>query len=136
MAKTVADRARALVGTRFRAQGRDPRHGLDCVGLVLAAHGLGADLVRRDYRLRGDHLREMIAAFEPHFRRISKSRRRPGDVLLMQVAADQMHIAIATDTGFIHADAKLGAVVETPGQPAWKVRALYRRRVRRSKDNG
>ena len=30
--------ARTMVGVPFRAQGRDPRCGLDCVGLVWAAY--------------------------------------------------------------------------------------------------
>jgi cell wall-associated NlpC family hydrolase len=35
----VAAAAFALVGTPFRLRGRDPRTGLDCVGLALAAFG-------------------------------------------------------------------------------------------------
>ena len=51
MPRDYAERARALVGTRFRAQGRGVG-GLDCVGVVLATFGLPLHLVRRDYRLR------------------------------------------------------------------------------------
>jgi hypothetical protein len=55
MRTDFAERARAHVGTRFRPQGRDPRFGLDCVGLILCTFGLPADAVRKDYRLRGEH---------------------------------------------------------------------------------
>ena len=44
-----------MVGVPFRAQGRDPRYGLDCVGLVWAAYAaVGCALpAPTDYPLRG-----------------------------------------------------------------------------------
>jgi murein DD-endopeptidase / murein LD-carboxypeptidase len=123
--------ARALVGVRFRPQGRSPELGLDCVGLVLCAFALPDDLVRRDYRMRGDHGREMLAALARPFRRIARTRRRAGDVLLLKIAKDQFHLAILTITGFVHADARRGKVVESPAMPAWPVVAVFRRRVRK-----
>jgi murein DD-endopeptidase / murein LD-carboxypeptidase len=123
--------ARALVGVRFRPQGRVSELGLDCVGLVLRAFGLPDDMVRRDYRIRGDHRREMLAALAMPFRRIARTRRRCGDVLVLNVAKDQFHLAILTDAGFVHADARRGKVVETPGRPPWPVVAVFRRRARR-----
>jgi hypothetical protein len=130
MDKDYAERARALVGTSFRPQGRARELGLDCIGLVLAVFGLPADEVRRDYRLRGDHRSEMLAAFAKHFRRVSTERRRIGDVLVLQVAPEQMHLAVLTASGFVHADARRGKVVETPGMPPWSLLAVFRRRVR------
>lgn len=129
----AVDRARALVGTRFRAQGRDPRYGLDCLGLVIAAFRLGGDVGRRDYRLRGDHRGELAEGLAPWFRRVSRPRRRPGDVLLLRAAPDQIHLGIVTPAGFVHADARLGAVVETPGVGPWPLLAVYRRRVRKAR---
>ncbi|HVL29104.1 MAG TPA: NlpC/P60 family protein [Sphingomicrobium sp.] len=125
-----AGRARALVGTRFRAQGRTPSLGLDCVGLVICAFGLPERTVRRDYRLRGDHLRELLDGLAGPFRRVPPSRRRPGDVVVLQVGRDQLHLGILTDTGFVHADARLGKVVETGGVPQWPILAHFRRRRR------
>lgn len=130
MVNDAAERARALLGARFRAQGRDPALGLDCVGLVLAAHGLPADVARRDYRLRGDHRREIMSVIEDRFRRVPISQRKAGDVLLLEVARDQLHLAIASIAGFVHADARLGRVIETPDDPAWPILAVYRRRAR------
>lgn len=126
----AAERARALVGTRFRPQGRDPRYGLDCVGLVLAVNGMPHDSTRQDYRLRGDHRREILAGLDSKFRRIARTKLRPGDILLLSVAQDQIHLGIATDGSFVHADARLGLVVETPDPPPWPIQAVYRRRVR------
>ena len=132
MAIEDAARARALVGTPFRAQGRN-RRGLDCVGLALAACGLPGESVRSDYRLRGDHRTELKRELLRHFRRVSRSGRRIGDLILVAVAGDQMHVGVLTDRGFVHADARLRRVVETPGEPEWAVVGIYRRRTRRRK---
>lgn len=128
-----AERARALLGARFRAQGREAKTGLDCVGLAIVAFRLQGEPIRRDYRLRGDYRRELMAAMLKYFRRVSRRRRRPGDLLLMQIAPEQLHLAIQTPAGFVHADAGLGRVVETPGEPRWPVLAAFRRRVRRAR---
>lgn len=130
MAKIDADRALALAGTPFRAQGRGSA-GLDCVGLVLAACDLPQGMARDDYRLRGDHRREIVGALGARFRKVGFARRRVGDLLLMAVADDQFHLGVMTERGFVHADARLGQVVETPGMPRWPVIAIYRRRTRR-----
>ena len=132
MAIEDAIRARSLIGVPFRAQGRNER-GLDCVGLVLAACGLLGESARSDYRLRGDHRTELKRELLRHFRRVSRSRRRIGDLILMAVAGDQMHLSVLTDRGFVHADARLRKVVEAPGEPEWPVIGIYRRRTRRGK---
>jgi hypothetical protein len=51
-----------------------------------------------------------------------------GDVLVFKVAADQLHLGIRSDRGFIHADARLRKVVETPGRPPWDLISAYRRK--------
>jgi cell wall-associated NlpC family hydrolase len=124
-------RARAFVGTPFRAQGRSKETGVDCVGLILGVYRIAADSVRRDYRLRGDHQEKIERELELWFRRVTNRNYRRGDVLLMAVASDQLHLAIATDLGFVHADAGLGLVVETPGPPKWPVIGVYRRASRK-----
>lgn len=133
MATMDAVRARSLVGVRFRAQGRDPQRGLDCVGLALAACGLPADFGRTDYRLRGDFRTEIERVLEGLFRGVLAKQRRIGDLLLMAVAEDQLHLGVLTDGGFVHADARLRRVVETPGEPPWPVIGIYRRRTRQRK---
>lgn len=125
----IVRRARALVGSRFRAQGRDPATGLDCVGVILSAFSIPAEGVARDYRLRGPHRSRIEAALLARFRRVSSRDKRCGDVLLCAAAADQIHLAIDCGGSFVHADAKLRAVVETPGEPKWPVVAVYRLRT-------
>ena len=130
MDNLYAERARALVGVRFRAQGRDVAIGLDCAGLAIAAYGLPCAQFRRDYRLRGEHRRELESVLVHDFRRIARARCQPGDIMVLGVASDQLHLAIKTCAGFVHADAKLGRVVETPRDPRWETLAVYRCRVR------
>jgi hypothetical protein len=120
-----AERARALVGTRFRPQGRGEQ-GVDCIGLVLAAYGLPEGAAPRDYRLRSDRRDELAAGLLRHFRKVR--RVEAGDVMMLEVASDQVHLAVRTDAGFVHAHAGIGRVVETPGLPEWPVIGAYRRR--------
>lgn len=133
MGISYADRAKALIGCRFRPQGRSAHTGLDCLGLILETFDIAADAARAEYRLRGDHGRELRRGLLAYFRRISKRQLRSGDLLLLRVAADQLHLAVTSGAGFVHADAGLRKVVETPGEPRWPVIAMYRRRSRPSR---
>ena len=127
MNEDYAARARALVGVRFRPQGRGDE-GLDCLGLILATYQLSG--VRRDYRLRGDHLNEVRLGIARHFRKIERKAVRAGDALLLRPAVDQLHFAVRTERGFVHSDAGIGRVVETPGWPRWPLIEAFRKRVR------
>ena len=122
-----AERARALVGTPFRPQGRSAE-GMDCVGVALATFSVPADKVRRNYRLRGDHEAEVRASLSEHFRRVAKRQLRSGDLMLMRVSGGQLHLGVRTDAGFVHAHVALRRVVETPGLPKWPVIGVYRKR--------
>jgi lipoprotein Spr len=122
-----AARARALVGTRFRAQGRG-EGGLDCVGVVLATFDLPPDVVRHDYQLRGDHLPEIRKALGVHFRSLPRSQAQAGDVLLLQAGTRQFHLAVRTEQGFVHAHAATRRIVEAPGDPDWPLLGVYRKR--------
>ena len=126
MAAIDAQRALALVGVPFRQQGRD-RTGLDCVGLCLLAYRLPIASVRTDYRLRGDFRSEIEAFLSRHFRKIGVNQTTAGDLLLMRPGLDRLHLAIRTPQGFVHADAGLRRVVETPGQPLWPLLSVHRR---------
>ncbi len=126
MGDLYAEKARALVGCRFRPQGREAATGLDCVGLVVVAFGIRHESVPRNYRLRGRHRAELERRLDEHFRRIAITRAAPGDVLLFQIADCQSHLAIQTDVGFVHADARLGRVVESSGPANWPIVAAFR----------
>ena len=125
-------RARALVGTRFRPQGRSDA-GLDCVGLMVAAYALPPGAVPGDYRLAGAHGAAILAGATRYFRRVARSQARPGDALLFLIDGRQSHLAVKTERGFVHAHAGLRRVVETPGAADWPLVAVLRRR-RKAKD--
>lgn len=120
----VVRRARSLIGCRFRPQGREPELGLDCVGLVCAAFELPADSIPRDYRLRSGALPRLQAELARFFRPVFSAR--AGDLLVLRSAPRQLHLAVMTDRGFVHADARLRRVVETPGTSSWPLVSAHR----------
>lgn len=108
--------ARACVGARFRLHGRSRATGLDCVGVAALAYG--RDRVPAGYALRGGDVGLVIATIDAlGFARADAPR--PADLLLLCPGPHQLHLAIRTDRGFVHADAALCRVTEVPGQPRW-----------------
>lgn len=117
------ERARGAIGARFRLHGRCVAHGLDCVGLAGLAFGIA---VPRGYALRGGSVAQVIAAAEAAGL-VRADDARVGDLLLLNAGAGQLHLAIASEAGVIHADAALRRVVERPGVPPWPELARWRR---------
>lgn len=110
--------ALALVGTRFRLHGRDPATGLDCVGLVAAAHraaGHGPAWVPDRYALHGpgeDAARRWLAAAGLV---AVTGLRAAGDVALCDMGLGQLHLLLLGPAGQVHAHAGLRRVVLMPG---------------------
>lgn len=119
----VPARARALIGTRFRSQGRG-REGLDCIGLVAAALGLAE--ARRDYALRGGDLAALEAGLSAAGLRLVEER-LAGDVIVLRSGPGQLHLGVWTGDGLVHADAGLRRVVERPGAPPWPIMSIWRK---------
>ncbi len=118
----IAAAARTLVGSRFRLHGRDPASGLDCIGVVACASGAPAPT---GYALRGGDEGTVARALEATgFQRVSAGA--AGDVMVMRVGPGQLHLAVRTAGGFVHADASLRRVVERPGEPEWEVVGQWR----------
>jgi len=115
--------ARAAVGARFRLHGRDPASGLDCVGL--AALALGVDGVPSGYALRFGDVALVGRAIEAAGL-LPVADPRPGDLLLLRAGPGQLHFALQTADGMIHADATLRRVVERREIP-WPVIGRWRR---------
>ena len=123
----IVARARALIGTPFRPQGRDPVLGLDCVGTAAAAAGLPAGRVRRDYAMRGQRLAEIEHELcDFGWQPVPWLEVRPGDLIVCEPGPAQFHIIIATPTGFVHADAALRRVVERPLPLPWRPIGVWR----------
>ncbi len=114
---------RALVGAPFRLHGRDPATGLDCVGV--AAIVFGVRDVPRGYSVRtadGAGVAGLIDAAG-----LTRVWREPvaGDLVLVKSGPAQCHLVVITAAGFVHADAGIGRVVETPGPVPWTVIAIW-----------
>ncbi|WP_249340222.1 NlpC/P60 family protein [Sphingopyxis sp. L1A2A] len=108
--------AQAMVGVRFRPQGRDPATGLDCVGLVWAAYAAaGARLPGpTNYPLRGWSRARVEAGLAAAGFAPVQDAAQVGDVALIACAAGQFHLGLIGAATFVHAHAGLRRVVETP----------------------
>ncbi|USA39027.1 NlpC/P60 family protein [Pelagerythrobacter marinus] len=125
----VARAARALVGTPFRLHGRDPRSGLDCIGLVAAAlesAGLPAD-PPAGYGLRNTDPGDPDAIARRSALHPASGPPRPGDVVIVRPGPGQLHLLVCAGAdGFIHAHAGLRRVVAMPGPLPWPVLGRWR----------
>ena len=125
----LAQAAQTLAGTRYRLHGRDPRTGLDCVGLLAAAlRAIGREAPAPSrYGLRNRDIAGALA-FAPLAGLVdAPGPVRSGDVLLVRPGPLQHHLLIAGAAGdFIHAHAGLRRVVATPGPIAWPVLRHWR----------
>ena len=118
----IAACAASLIGVPFRLHGRNADAGVDCVGLVgacLAATGRVFD-VPRSYRLRGDYDAVAHSFFAgASFAPVQENIWQAGDIVLVRIAAQQLHFAVITSDGAVHAHMGLGRVVLTPLPLPW-----------------
>lgn len=122
-ADEIIARARALIGVRFRPQGRTAAEGLDCIGL--AALAIDARNVPRDYALRGSSDRRLAGALAAAG--LAKvDDMGPGDLLVLMPGPAQLHLGIFTGSGLVHGDAGLRRVVERPLPLPWPVLGIWR----------
>lgn len=125
----IAQRALDVVGVRFKTGGRCIKTGLDCVGVVAAALASPRCTfhIQSDYALRGDYQTRVLDFFSRDcFSAIADSKTQQGDILLCQTAPRQLHFAIFTRNGFVHAHAGLRRVVLTPLPLPWPVIGHWR----------
>jgi len=122
----IAARARALVGTPYRPKGRT-RDGLDCAGLAAIAFGFPPAAVPRGYGRRSTGLDLLAAQLERlGLAPAGAESPAPGDLLVFRTGLGQLHLGIATGTGFVHADAGSLRAVERPFPPPWPIAAVWR----------
>jgi cell wall-associated NlpC family hydrolase len=121
----LARAAEALVGAPFRLHGRDPAHGLDCVGVIVAA--LAACGIRtaepHGYGLRNRTIGAWLGCAEHAGLVRVFGPIHAGDVLLVRPGPGQHHLLVATGADrFVHAHAGLRRVVTQPGPLPWPVK--------------
>lgn len=121
-----ATAAEALLGTPFRLGGHDPDSGLDCVGLIACALGLGSD-APVGYALRNCSIARHLEFVERAGLVPATNPRKRGDVVLTAPGAAQHHllVTLAPDR-FIHAHAGLRRVALHHGPLPWPELARWR----------
>lgn len=123
----IARRARALVGIRFRPQGRDPAMGLDCIGTAAVAAEVDIGRLNGDYALRGHHRAAIERGLDAFgFRPVPAGQAAAGDLLVCAAGPAQCHVVVRTRDAFVHADAGLRLVVERPLPLPWPVVGAWR----------
>ena len=123
----IVARARALIGVRFRPQGRSAELGLDCIGVAAMAMGVPKDRVRQDYSLHSSDPAEVDGELdESGFIRIAPAGAGVGDLLLVRTGPTGLHVVILTDGGYLHADMRLRRAVEVSGIVPWPILSAWR----------
>lgn len=122
--------ARDCLGTPFMHQGRAPRVGLDCAGLLVhVAQANGLPVIDCDdyARTPSRGQLELMCAAQPCLTRVNGVP-QAGDVLLMRFANEPQHLALCTGAGVIHAYEAVRRVVEHDLDTKWRRRivAVYR----------
>jgi hypothetical protein len=80
-----------------------------------------------DYALRGAAAERIARELDAHgFAPVAAGAIGEGDLMLLAPGPHQAHLAIRTADGFVHADAGLRRVVETPGWPRWPIIGAWR----------
>lgn len=116
MRQEIATAAEQMVGTPFRAMGREPGRALDCVGVVLCAHWMAGypmeDFGRR-YNLDSIDPEVVERELARRLRRVDSSRPEAGDVFLMgaKTPCGGQHLGIWTGDVLVHADQVKGCVI-------------------------
>lgn len=121
----LGQHALGLVGAPFRLHGREPRTGLDCVGLVAEAlHRAGrAPAIPQGYSLRAISVAQFLPCAAASGLIVTED---DGDVLLCMVNPLQPHLLVRAAGGFVHAHASLGRVTFMPGPLPWPVVLQWR----------
>lgn len=125
--RVVVTAARAMIGAPFRMHGRNPAHGVDCVGVICVAFaGAGVRIdAPTGYRLASGRFDQFERAALGAGLMVG-AEVRTGDAVLCRIDARQWHLGIASGDGLIHADAGMGRVVERPGAIPWPVVRCWR----------
>ncbi|RPF71267.1 NlpC/P60 family protein [Aurantiacibacter spongiae] len=127
--EAFAEAARGMTGAPFRWLGRDPRTGLDCLGLVaasLTAIGIAVPPLPR-YAARIIAIDRLTALLPQVGLAPATGPDRIGDVLLLQPGPAQYHLAIRASPGtIVHAHAGLRRVTESPAPAPWPIVARWR----------
>lgn len=119
--RRLAREAERLIGKPFRLHGRDPKTGVDCIGLLAVALKRGGQSapLPTGYPMRLRSLSPWLPEPEACGFTVAEQPFAPGDVIMLQPGPGQFHLAIADRTlGWVHAHAGLRRVVRDAVLPA------------------
>jgi len=125
--------ARECVGTPFRHQGRVLGLALDCAGVVVHAMrscGIAVTDVQGYGPTPNRGLLEQALNQHQSLFAVAATERRAGDILLMRFIGDPQHLAVATDSGMIHAYEAARKCCEHDIDSLWESRIVRAYRVR------
>lgn len=111
--------ARACLGTRFRHQGRSPKAGLDCLGLIVHAARASGLRVQDDAHYSRQPRPQDLRAYVDANRMVVCSQPSPGTIGVFDFGAGPQHVALFTHSGMIHAYAPARKVVEHGLRVPW-----------------
>lgn len=125
------EKARALIGTPWKHQGRNPAVGIDCIGMVTISLAIKEGTV--DYRRDPSH-GKLEAALEAQFGPpIPKEDMRHGDVVAIAYGKCVRHVGLvaqgAAGLNLIHTDqVVVNEVTEHPLDAKWldRIKKVYR----------
>lgn len=130
----VIREARSWIGTSYAHQHRVKGAGVDCAGLLTGTgKALGLTTFDVTNYLAFPQGQELLQRCNEHMTRVPIAKMLAGDAVVLRITRQPQHIGILADYalgGFsmIHADSKIGRVVETPLDRRWldRVVAAYR----------
>jgi cell wall-associated NlpC family hydrolase len=102
-------RALSLIGVPFRAQGRDPAIGLDCLGVVVWSYQLRVPDVPR-YKLDDGTWDQVLHELSPWFEPVANCNAQSGDLAAFRLSRS-FHFGVISDSKLVHADLAVGRVV-------------------------
>jgi len=127
----LASAASRVVGVRFQLHGRNPKTGLDCIGLIAwSLKEIGENpSVPEGYSLRNSDLSLWKDCAELSGFKRETGPIEAGDLLLTKPGPGQHHLMVAAnEREAIHAHAGLRRVVRQPLTSATKILAQWRLR--------
>lgn len=126
--KKVCAAARALVGVRWRGQGRDLM-GVDCTGLVsLSFQNAGMPLAEPTPDYRGVDSKRLMQMLVAHCDRVALKDAKPADIVLYGQNVDT-HIALLVDgnpLNLIHCPIHRGVVEARFDSSRGPIRGVFR----------
>lgn len=135
MSRDAIAKARSVLGVPWRHQGRNPKIGIDCIGLLVIAYNISTEQIpayARDphngllEKALADHLGPPLPEHTPL---------QPGDIVAIAYGGNVRHCGLLGDAvqtneiTLIHTDTRLGFVTEHPLTEQWRrrIRFSYRK---------